>query len=81
VWFLWYFIAAEILYLPLPPTKGQWGRLRKRLASQSNPFLFEQPAMEGMRSIFLSSVVVLCNGMLAWACSEVTRPYPAKTFR
>lgn len=79
-WFLQYLTASEILHLCFPPRKGQWGCLRRRLASQSNPFPFQQPAVEDKRSTFLSSRLVLCNGMLAWACSEVRRPYPTKMF-
>lgn len=36
-WFLLCLTATEILYLPLPPKKGQWGCLRRRLPFQSNP--------------------------------------------
>lgn len=70
-WFLQYLIGSEILYLPLAHKKGYWRYLRRKLASQSNPFPFQQPAMEDKRSIFLSSIVVQCNGMLAWASPEV----------
>lgn len=80
-WFLGYLIDSEIPYFPLPPKKGQLGRLRRRPASQSNPFAFQQPAMEDKMSIFLFSILVLCNGMLAWACSDVTRPDPTCLFR